>query len=59
MNISKKFGYFLQNLKKLVKLQVKFASKNCKQKLEAEIASKNCKQKMQAEIASRNCKQKL
>ena len=44
-------------------MQVKFESKNYKQKMPAEIASKNWKQKLQAEIASeiasRNCKQKL
>ena len=42
-NISKKFGYFLQNLEKLVKLQVKFAIKNCKQKLQVSFEFKTSK----------------
>ena len=55
-NISKKFGYFLQNLEKLEKMQVKFASKNCKQKLQAEIGSRNCKQKLQVSFEFKTSK---
>ena len=60
LNISKKFGFSLQIHEKLVKLQVKLASKiaskNCQQKLPAETASRNYQQKLPAEIANKNCK---
>ena len=53
LNISKIFGYFLQNLEKLVKLQVKFAIKNCKQKLQVSFEFKTSKTRFYKQPATR------